>query len=676
MKKKVLTFFVSLTLIISAFAQDTLFVKNSDESTAWAGRTTYTNLQDAIDAAQSGDMIWVEAGLYRPTSTFDNSDNARCKSFVMKENISLYGGFVGTEVSLEERDADTATVLSGDFGTPDDDADNVYHVVYCKDISNVILDGFTITGGNANRDLYPDEQCGGGVYMGPNGQLRNCYIINNRAQKDGGGVWVPATGSLTDCYFLGNSVTATNSSGGAAYFYTRSFDAVPAAVGCYFEGNSCAATTSLTGSNRFGGGAVNAGQNAIFEGCVFLSNHCTNPGGAVICSSANKFEYCMFYLNQATSGACIYGGNSYSFLASNCLLANNKATANGGAIYVTGTSCRAINCTFVNNVAAAGDAVYGSNGFTLFNSIVWSNDTVPENQLASAGATGVKCMYTAIQGVTVAGEGNLNVTTEDIAFSDPCSITGVPEGEEQIDSVLYAEYYIQSQSVCKDAGSVNTLELSGYQFPATDLYDEARVIGGAIDLGCFENICENIAPAFTWRTLDTTFNTIDTGTGEVSDGTGTVVIEFTVTNYDEDYDYFLASSNGFNVMMESNTVTATFNFPGTYSITVSYSGEDCGAHTDTTITLDSLFAPVGIVENGFGTLSLYPNPATSTLTMESSSPVREITVYDLMGRTMMTTGNGTASLTHTLNVSSLPAGIYILRAVTNNGVRTARFVKN
>ena len=82
------------------------------------------------------------------------------------------------------------------------------------------------------------------------------------------------------------------------------------------------------------------------------------------------------------------------------------------------------------------------------------------------------------------------------------------------------------------------------------------------------------------------------------------------------------------------------------------------------------------MENEPSTLSVYPIPAQNTLTVESASPVREITVYDLMGRTMMTTGNGTASLTHSLNVSSLPAGIYILRAVTNNGVRTARFVKN
>ena len=35
-------------------------------------------------------------------------------------------------------------------------------------------------------------------------------------------------------------------------------------------------------------------------------------------------------------------------------------------------------------------------------------------------------------------------------------------------------------------------------------------------------------------------------------------------------------------------------------------------------------------------LRLHPNPANTTLTVESDSPVREITIYDLTGRTMMT----------------------------------------
>ena len=85
-------------------------------------------------------------------------------------------------------------------------------------------------------------------------------------------------------------------------------------------------------------------------------------------------------------------------------------------------------------------------------------------------------------------------------------------------------------------------------------------------------------------------------------------------------------------------------------------------------------------------LVIYPNPTGGILTLDSSSPIREITVYDLSGRVMMTVGCGVAVVEtccsaslqqqYALNVSSLHSGIYLLKAVTDSGVQTARFVKN
>ena len=76
-------------------------------------------------------------------------------------------------------------------------------------------------------------------------------------------------------------------------------------------------------------------------------------------------------------------------------------------------------------------------------------------------------------------------------------------------------------------------------------------------------------------------------------------------------------------------------------------------------------------------LTIYPNPTTHTLTVESASPIRTLTVYDLAGRVMMTVDGGANnhSPLRIMDVSSLPNGIYLLRAITDNGVETARFVK-
>ena len=89
------------------------------------------------------------------------------------------------------------------------------------------------------------------------------------------------------------------------------------------------------------------------------------------------------------------------------------------------------------------------------------------------------------------------------------------------------------------------------------------------------------------------------------------------------------------------------------------------------------------VAQHLSTLKTFPNPTSGMLTVEATSPIRGITVYDLSGRVVMTAGvNGIAvetrfiaSLQYTINVSSLPGGLYILRAITENGVATGRFVK-
>jgi hypothetical protein len=74
-------------------------------------------------------------------------------------------------------------------------------------------------------------------------------------------------------------------------------------------------------------------------------------------------------------------------------------------------------------------------------------------------------------------------------------------------------------------------------------------------------------------------------------------------------------------------------------------------------------------------IEIYPNPTHNTLTVESTSPVREITVYDQTGRTVAVETRCTTSLQQIVNTASLHNGIYILKVVTDNGTETAKFVK-
>jgi len=143
----------------------------ANDGSSWSD--AYTDLQGALAAAGSGDDIWVAEERYKPTS-----GTARTATFQLKSGVALYGGFNGTEESREERDwTVNVTVLSGDINDNDNGFDNndenVYHVV--TGANNAVIDGFTITGGNANGS-YPND-CGGGIENdGSSPTITNCTI--------------------------------------------------------------------------------------------------------------------------------------------------------------------------------------------------------------------------------------------------------------------------------------------------------------------------------------------------------------------------------------------------------------------------------------------------------------------------------------------------------------------
>ena len=121
----------------------------------------------AVDAAHEAIasriplLIWIAEGVYTPES-------ANATVLVMLDEVEIYGGFTGTELSLAERPDPILlpSTLNGDFNGDDipgdlgtNRADNSYHVV--EGASDARLDGFTLTGGNATNG--PPNHFGGGI---------------------------------------------------------------------------------------------------------------------------------------------------------------------------------------------------------------------------------------------------------------------------------------------------------------------------------------------------------------------------------------------------------------------------------------------------------------------------------------------------------------------------------
>ena len=86
------------------------------------------------------------------------------------------------------------------------------------------------------------------------------------------------------------------------------------------------------------------------------------------------------------------------------------------------------------------------------------------------------------------------------------------------------------------------------------------------------------------------------------------------------------------------------------------------------IAVEIMAPPVSIENASNIEMSIYPNPA-SDYVMVNAEGVREINVLDLNGRVLSTTTQSKVDL------SSLSAGVYFVRVITDNGTATEKIVK-
>jgi probable HAF family extracellular repeat protein len=197
-------------------------------------------LHRALEIAQPGHQIRVTAGTYTPT----NDPTDRDASFVLKNGVSVYGGFSGSETSLSERDVTgNPTILSGDINGSGDLSGNSYHVVNAVGTSrSAVLDGFIITGGNANVEFDYPRNVGGGIhYDSGSPTLTNLIITWNNAIASGGGMFCLDGGSPV----LTNVVLSNNSAGNLGGAISGGTRANPVFINVTVANNAASATGGL-----------------------------------------------------------------------------------------------------------------------------------------------------------------------------------------------------------------------------------------------------------------------------------------------------------------------------------------------------------------------------------------------------------------------------------------------
>jgi hypothetical protein len=437
----------------------TLHVKDSDGILYVPSE--YSTIQEALTVAWLNDEIWVAQGTYKPdaNSLYPTGTNNRDATFQLKNGVTLYGGFPAGGGTWESRDPSVyVTILSGDIGITGNKNDNSYHVVTGSGTdSTAILDGFTITAGNANgSDSSWYKRIGGGMYNYYDGSptVTNCNFSENSANLYGGGMFNYENSNpvVTNCAFNGNS---SNYGGGMYNCYSS-----PTITNCTFNGNSAI--------ESYGGGMENLGSNPVVTNCTFSGNSARFGGGIYNYGySSPTVTNCIFSSNSADRGGgmynddsdptvtnCTFSGNSAKYdgggmnnhyhsrpTVTNCTFSGNSAVG-GGGMHTDSDNPTLTNCTFTGNSASSSGGGMENNNSSpaLANCILWGNTAPTGSQLHNDGTSSPSVTFSDVQGGWT-GTGNIN--------ADPCFVAG-PNGNYYLSQIASGQAF---DSPCVDAGS-------------------------------------------------------------------------------------------------------------------------------------------------------------------------------------------------------------------------------
>ena len=694
----ILTSFVIALLCANQLTAQT-FVKSdatgANDGTSWAN--AYSDLTDALTNSSTSDEIWVAAGTYKPGGA--TADTA--SFFTFPHDLSLYGGFVGTESMLSERDWETnETILSGDHLDNDVDNDwdtfkddNSLHVMWLTDTVTTAstVDGFTFRNGNTDPGTGAgNDRRGGGILTYGAPAIRNCTFTQNYGYF--GGALYPrgaatATGIIIeDCVFENNF----GGFGGGIYILSG----VATVSDCDFVGN----IANNGGTGGRGGAIYNGSTASNIMNCNFSFNSAPNSsGGALKIRNGNddaidpvNVVNCTFNENMAAFGGALGSYDSQSIVnLTDCEFTNNEAATSGGATTNGfGSTSNFTNCTFSENEAGNGGANYNQNDSATINII---NCTYSLNAATTGGA------------INISGDGEPG--------------TSAPIPSLTIENTILENNLSASQGAGINLANSNAV-LKNVVFQNNFNTDISMGIGGGISINTNDTIT---------ATIDLINCTLVNNSGAIGagishwklgdEGSSTLTIQNTIFNNPDGNDYEIEEgapilvSNGGNLSADLsmvNELVGTNDLPGEDPVFVDFDDEDyhlangspcidagieAGAPTTDLEGLSRVDGvDMGAYENQklvdaifnlpktLGELDVFPNPVQDDLnfTFESSfNGDLEVMITNVKGQRIMNfvMEKSTEKISRVHSVASLPKGVYQLTISNGNELTTKAFVK-
>lgn len=348
------------------------------------------DLQKMIDllSEEGGGEVWVKGGVYVPTKKIADVDEAgnpttnRDKTFRLRKNVSLYGGFKGMETVRDQRNPEeNITVLSGTLNANE----SAYHVVVGvgeDDMGGAEIDGFTITGGKA---LYTEADPNAEQENAEHPFKRTIYILGKEKGIDkefrlprgnGAGLYLFGCSNVTM-----NDLKITENSGNQE---------VGVRVRACFEvelSNSIIYNNlAFTGGDA--GGYCNG--SAVNNTTLIISNLIVQGNKNMNGNSANNSAFTINYS---------------SLTLQNMTIENNTASGGvSGGLFIGYSTINIKDLYVKNNISPSGKAV----NFEKIKNSYLTNIHLSENKTTdgTGGATGVQFNYlenVSINGLFVKG---------------------------------------------------------------------------------------------------------------------------------------------------------------------------------------------------------------------------------------------------------------------------------
>lgn len=655
MKKFVLSaalLFGALTLSAQGVVYVAPEVAGAGDGTSWDN--AMGDIQLAIAKAKedlTGQTdVWVKAGTYNLTAAIS-----------VKDSVNLYGGFAGTETSLEARAMNSAdpwdfanqTILDGQNTIPCMKA-------VAAVVQPVVVDGFVLQHGAA---LSANGDNGGGIRLNKNVTLQNSIVRECYSDNAAGGIQIYPAGNVYGC-LVENCRQEKGGNGG---------------------GGLCMNTSS-------------SGEEITIANSVFRGNTSSVRGGGINCQGQIKYfiDACTFYNNTAISvdgkntpmpGGAIYDNGGNVSTITNCVIYNNTGS---NAVY--SKPGRFNHNTVVFNAGGVYVA-NGNGGSEVCNNVVWANATDAEGltatSISGAAVTGLLALNNYTYNPVPADKGwvlskDAEVANTNVEFVsnktngdfEPAEGEEIPEGKsltgphfEAVTSFIgavpadaadeikeaalaeldAADFRIKRQSALLNAAS-DTL------FVDTDRDGNNRPQGARADVGAYElPYYMVVIPAY-----DNAEGMIANEDGATLNDTtlsvaANAVIRLYVMTADMELPYQLqtvASTNGGLTFDGEKTNITSLIDPETYILDLTVSGP---------IALEVIWQGKqglhNIAGNTLAVASLQGGIRVSGLQQGNA-----VEVFDLNGRNIFST----VAQSETLFIS-LPQGMYIIRQGADHG---------